>query len=257
MLHSFNLQTNVYPLCMALKLVEGDKYLLAIGGTNPRVFIYSFTLQDGTLNNFQLAAELEGHEDWVKAMDFYEESPGNMLLATGSQDRYIRLWRIRTNELIDNSDEDEFKLNLLGNKQSKFFITPDLKVAINFDALIVGHDDWISCLKWHKERPQLLASTADTAVMVWEPDADSGVWICASRLGELSSKGASTATGSSGGFWSCSWFTHKNRDHILTNGKTGSWRMWVSDELEGWKQQLAITGPTKAVTDVALSLIHI
>ncbi|CAR21423.1 Elongator subunit ELP2 [Lachancea thermotolerans CBS 6340] len=253
LVHSFVLKAGVFPLCMALKSVEDSKVLLAVGGTNSNVFIYSFTREAAALENFQLAATLEGHEDWIKAMDFYEEGPGNMLLATGSQDRYIRLWRIRTNDLIDNSDEDDSKLKLLSNKQSKFYIDGSLRVAINFEALIIGHDDWVSCLKWHSDKLQLLASTADTAVMVWEPDAESGIWVCASRLGELSSKGASTATGSSGGFWSCNWFTQEKADYILTNGKTGSWRMWKSDDISGWEQQLAITGPTKPTTDVAWS----
>ncbi|SCU97410.1 LANO_0E15962g1_1 [Lachancea nothofagi CBS 11611] len=253
LVHTFEPKKNTLPLCLALKEVQDNKILLAVGGTNPNVFIYSFVWDSETLNNFQQAAILEGHEDWIKAMDFYEESSGNIILATGSQDRYIRLWRIRTNELIDNSDEDDFKLKLLSNKQSKFSISSDLRVAINFEALIVGHDDWVSCLKWHEDRLQLLASTADTAIMVWEPDEESGVWVCASRLGELSSKGASTATGSAGGFWSCNWFTLGERDYILTNGKTGSWRMWESGDLGIWDQHLAITGPTKSVTDAAWS----
>ncbi|SCU91415.1 LADA_0F09824g1_1 [Lachancea dasiensis] len=251
--HSFEPKTNTFPLCLALKSMQDNSMLLAVGGTNPNVFIYSFEWRAQEMSNFQQAAVLEGHEDWIKAMDFYEESKGNILLATGSQDRYIRLWRIRTNELIDNSDEDDSKLKLLSNKQSKFMANANLKVAINFEALIVGHDDWISCLQWHKDRLQLMASTADTAVMIWEPDEDSGVWICASRLGELSSKGASTATGSAGGFWSCNWLFHEGRDYILTNGKTGSWRMWGSGEMGIWHQHLAITGPAKAATDAAWS----
>lgn len=182
---------------------------------------------------------------------FREETKGDYILASGSQDRYIRLWRIRTNDKIDSSDEDDTKLSLLSNKMYKFDLTPGLHVAINFEALIMGHDDWISSLQWHKTKLQLLTSTADTAIMVWEPDEVSGVWICSARLGELSSKGASTATGSSGGFWSCLWFDNEGDEYILTNGKTGAWRVWRSSDGVLWDQRLGITGATKAVTDVA------
>ncbi|CEP62670.1 Elongator subunit ELP2 LALA0_S06e00980g [Lachancea lanzarotensis] len=253
LIHAFEPRKNTFPLCLALQEIHNNKILLAIGGTSTDVLIYSFLWEPKTseLSEFQQAAVLEGHEDWIKAMDFHKESPGNLMLATGSQDRYIRLWKIRVNELIDTSDEDESKLKLLSNKQNKFSIGPDFKVAISFEALIIGHDDWISSVQWHENQLRLLASTADTAVMVWEPDEESGVWVCTSRLGELSSKGASTATGSAGGFWSCSWLIKDGEDYIVTNGKTGSWRMWKSDSSGLWDQQLAPTGPVKAVTDVA------
>ncbi|CCH62523.1 hypothetical protein TBLA_0H02380 [Henningerozyma blattae CBS 6284] len=254
--NEFIVQKGFFPLSMTLSNIIDDKYLLAIGGSSINIFVYSFILPKdlSTVQECIKVATLEGHEDWVKALSFrYQETPGDYLLASGSQDRYIRLWRIRINDLIDNSDEDETKLNLLNNKQYKFQIGTDLKVAINFEALIMGHDDWISSLQWHSKKLQLLASTADTAVMVWEPDEVSGIWVCGLRLGEMSSKGASTATGSSGGFWTCLWFECDGKEYILTNGKTGSWRIWSSTDNLTWEPEIAISGATKEVTDVAWS----
>ncbi|CAI4063810.1 hypothetical protein SUVZ_07G4280 [Saccharomyces uvarum] len=243
-----------YPLCLSLSRVEKNKYLLAIGGTNVHVFIVSFILNNADIENCQIVAELEGHEDWIKSLAFrHQETPGDYLLCSGSQDRYIRLWRVRVNDLIDDTEENSKKLTLLSNKQYKFHIDDDLRVGIDFEALIMGHDDWISSLQWHESRLQLLAATADTSLMVWEPDETSGIWVCGLRLGEISSKGASTATGSSGGFWSCIWFTHEGMDYFLTNGKTGSWRMWCTKDNIICDQKLGTTGATKDVTDVAWS----
>ncbi|EDO19176.1 hypothetical protein Kpol_1050p33 [Vanderwaltozyma polyspora DSM 70294] len=252
--HEFNVQKGFYPLCLALSNIKDDKYILAVGGTSVNIFVYSFIYNGSDINSCENVSKLEGHEDWVKSLAFrHQETPGDYYLASGSQDRYIRVWRIRTNDLIDNSDEDETKLSLLSNKQYKFEIANDLKVAINFEALIMGHDDWVSSVKWHESRFELLASTADTAIMVWEPDETSGIWVCASRLGEISSKGASTATGSTGGFWSCLWFQAEGKDYILTNGKTGSWRVWNTSDRTFWEAQLGITGTTEEVTDIAWS----
>ncbi|EJS43568.1 elp2p [Saccharomyces arboricola H-6] len=243
-----------YPLCLSLSEVQKNKYLLAIGGTNVHVFIASFVLNNGEVENCKIVAELEGHEDWIKSLAFrHQETTGDYLLCSGSQDRYIRLWRIRVNDLIDDTEEDSKKLTLLSNKQYKFYIDDKLRVGINFEALIMGHDDWISSLQWHESRLQLLAATADTSLMVWEPDETSGIWICGLRLGEISSKGASTATGSSGGFWSCLWFAHEGMDFFLTNGKTGSWRTWCTKDNIICDQRLGISGATNDVTDVAWS----
>lgn len=251
----FSIRKGILPLTLSISHVINDKFLLAVGGTSMNVFIYSFVLSESEIQDCQLAAELDGHEDWVKSLAFRQkrDTPEDFLLASGSQDRYIRLWRIRVNDAIEDDDEDEEKPKLLSNKKYKFEINEDTKVVINFEALIMGHDDWISSLKWHQERMQLLAATADTSLMIWEPDEASGVWVCASRLGEISSKGASTATGSSGGFWSCLWFAHEDKDFILTNGKTGSWRVWASGDGFEWTQRIGLTGSTKTVTDVAWS----
>lgn len=253
--HEFLIRKGILPLALSLTHVEEDNFMLAVGGTSVNVFIYSFLVADSKIEQCQLAAEMEGHEDWVKSLAFRQQrdSPHDFLLASGSQDRYIRLWRIRANDALEPEQEDEQKPILLSNKKYKFEITADMKVVINFEALIMGHDDWISSLQWHEKRLQLLAATADTSLMIWEPEESSGVWICGSRLGEISSKGASTATGSSGGFWSCLWFNDADKDYILTNGKTGSWRVWASSDHLIWTPLLGISGATKEVTDVSWS----
>ena len=255
LLHELQTPVGLLPLSLALQEISRNQYVLAIGGSKFQIHVYAFTLQDGAVKTFELVAALEGHEDWVKALTFKKQADGDYLLASGSQDRYIRLWRLRTNDLIDRSDEDETKLTLLSNKQYKFSIE-DTRVAINFEALIMGHDDWISSLQWHETELKLLASSADTAMMIWEPDTSSGIWICASRLGEISSKGASTATGSSGGFWASIWLDDdQGRQHIFTNGRTGSWRSWTCEDgdANNWSQNVAITGATKKGTDLSWS----
>ncbi|CAK9440981.1 uncharacterized protein LODBEIA_P48500 [Lodderomyces beijingensis] len=269
--YKFQVKSNFYPLTLAVQDID-DKgnYILAVGGTTNNVYIYTFQVQYGSVNKFRKSEELTGHEDWVKCLAFVvQEKSEDYILATGSQDRYVRLWRLRLNDKIDNSDEDPTKLTLLANKQFKFEYGDGDKAAFSFEALITGHDDWISGLQWHpscrngdggsgEKQLQLLTATADTALMIWEMDVDSGIWVCVSRLGEMSIKGASTATGASGGFWSCLWFIdHQNSEEwVLATGKTGAVRAYKSGPADEkyFKETLGVTGAVAAVTDLRWSL---
>ena len=73
------------------------------------------------------------------------------------------------------------------------------------------------------------------------------------RLGEISrEKGATTATGSTGGFWTGLWSPDGNSVACL--GRTGSWRRWEYDVSEDlWRPCIATSGHTKAVTGIAWS----
>lgn len=260
-LHTFKVKHNFLPTTFALQKI-GDLHLLVVGGTSNQIFVYSF---DSKLQELTQCAALSGHEDWIKCLSFVTEKEGlDYILASGSQDRYIRLWRLRLNEAIDDSDEDELKLVLLSNKQYKFAFGPG-RAAFSSEALIMGHDDWVTGLQWRPtytkstapEKLQLLSLSADTALMIWEMDEESGVWVSVSRLGELSIKGASTATGASGGFWSCLWFVDAatNTQYILANGKTGSIRVYQKAEGDeaSWEASLGMTGPIREVNDLVWS----
>lgn len=260
-LHTFKVKVNFYPTTLALQKI-GKDYLLVVGGTSSDLFVYSFGIGASA---FVQCAVLTGHEDWIKCLAFVAEKEGsNYVLASGSQDRYIRLWRLRLNEAIDDSDEDDLKLVLLSNKQYKFAFAHG-RAAFSFEALIMGHDDWVTGLQWHpsnsrhgkstSRKLQLLSLSADTALMIWEMDQDSGIWCSVTRLGEMSIKGASTATGASGGFWSCLWFEdYESGDHvILANGKTGAIRVYKTSDHTTWDSELGVTGATREITDLVWS----
>lgn len=268
--HKFKVKSNFYPLSLAIQQIdEEENYILAIGGTTNNIYIYSFQATQEPIINVNKSAELTGHEDWVKTLQFVTKSKyRDYILASGSQDRYVRLWRLKLNEYIDNTDEDPTKLTLLSNKQYKFNFGGDKRAAFSFEALIMGHDDWISGIQWHPSckyqsenadsKLQLLTSTADTALMIWEMDTESGIWVCTSRLGEMSIKGASTATGASGGFWSCLWFINDstNEEYVLATGKTGAIRAYksVSNDAKYFEETIGVTGAVGAITDLRWSI---
>jgi elongator complex protein 2 len=79
--------------------------ILVAGLTDRRIRIYTFAN-----GQFTHALSLEGHEDWVRCLSItpYPASSSStdstdLLLASGSQDNYIRLWRISK---IDEKETD-------------------------------------------------------------------------------------------------------------------------------------------------------
>lgn len=264
-LHTFTVATGFYPLALAIQAIGGGKYVLAVAGTNTKVHIYTFTK-----DSLDKACVLPGHEDWVKCLAFVRNDADSYILASGGQDRYIRLWRLFVgNRASEAEANDPTTLTLLQNKVYGFSVG-GTAAAFTFEALIMGHDDWVTGMEWkriekresnssmksgengnvddelvNQSSLQLLSSSADTALMVWEMDELSGIWVCVHRLGEMSIKGASTATGSTGGFWTCLWMD----DVILTSGKTGSFRMYRKNN-GTYEAVRGVTGPVREVTDV-------
>ncbi|ERS95723.1 hypothetical protein HMPREF1624_07798 [Sporothrix schenckii ATCC 58251] len=334
-----------FPLCLALvALTDGtgaggsQSWLLAAAGTNNRIQIFggsetatstrtststSTEAEAGTASTesgvaFALQASLTGHEGWVRSLDFGWEGvsvASDLLLASASQDNYVRLWRIHKGAVVPPPTAsataaaaavgDEAPTagvpvhgkggssNAPSNKAHRVRAGGDDdgdEYSVTFEALLLGHEDWIYSARWtassgsedNKDtkgsKPlRLLTASADNSLAVWEADAASGIWVTTARLGELSKeKGATTATGSVGGFWAGLW--SPDGKEVVTLCRTGSWRRWTlattsraagedkseapaedkkdedkKDEDARWIQAVGVAGHVAPVTGVAWS----
>ncbi|KAF9239740.1 hypothetical protein DTO013E5_7604 [Penicillium roqueforti] len=206
-----------FPLSLSLQGLEGDSdkpLVLAVAGTTTKVHIYVSETSIGK-PEFKHRAVLGGHEAWIKALAFTQDkqSNGDILLASASQDRYIRLWRLRRGEAsvpapIDDTDPLLGGMEPTLSNKAHEFEAAGSKYSITFEALLFGHEDWIYTIAWNPDskRQQLLSASADNTITIWEQDQASGVWMSTERMGEISvQKGSTTATGSAGGFWIGLW----------------------------------------------------
>jgi elongator complex protein 2 len=237
----------LYPLTISFQATS-DGYILAAGGSSPHIHLYISPLHS---INFTSAAILKGHEDWIRGLTFSTTNT-DIILASASQDRYVRLWRLtksNTNNTKSN-DIDALLTETLGGESYPFTLN-GTDYAVTFSALLPGHDDWVFTVSFHPQNPNiLLSASADASLILWRPEATSGIWIPETRLGEVSSlKGATTAQGSSGGFWGGLW--SPDGTSVASWGKTGSWRVWHDDGEGLWVQRNAVGGCTRPVKGIS------
>jgi len=246
-----------FPLTLALARLPGtDQLVLAVAGS--KTFVQLYVSKQG---KFEYAASLTGHEGWIRSLDFIQEGDngsGDLLLASASQDKYVRLWRLRHGEELPASSDalNDPALGSIGRSLSNKahqFETAGEKYSVTFEALLLGHEDWIYTARWYRKdgRIRLLTASADNSLAIWESDPNSGVWLSTVRLGEISAqKGATTATGSTGGFWIGLW--GPDGRSVASLGRTGGWRLWSHDTANDlWEQKTAVGGHTREVRGLA------
>ncbi|KAK0895831.1 Elongator subunit elp2 [Friedmanniomyces endolithicus] len=275
LIQSISLQPRYLPLTTALAPLAGDAVVLAVAGTSSSIQLYVRPEADA---DFVLQATLTGHEGWIRSLDLAQDGD-SFLLASASQDKYIRLWRLRQDDAaIPHSTNGTLGTDLpaipkrsLSNKSHQL-ITPTTTYTATFEALLTGHEDWIYTARWappsrgpspsptststttSSNPPTLLSASADNSLALWTADPLSGVWLSTTRLGELTTqKGSTTATGSTGGFWTGLWQPDENGDRgVASLGRTGSWRRWNYDDVTGtWEQRVGISGHTREVRGLA------
>ncbi|KAJ9475777.1 Elongator complex protein 2 [Pseudozyma hubeiensis] len=190
--------------------------LMALATTTNKIDIYASASTDQL--DFQHKLSLEGHEDWVKSLDLCNtfisnddgQSINTVMLASGSQDSSVRLWKIAPTSHLDDATssrqaqapaqtrDDDFekmvakiesdrsnKAGELSTRAHPFAVTladgTEQTWAITFDALLVGHDNWVTGVRWHPvatsasrrlEQPAaLLSSSADNSLILWTPSS--------------------------------------------------------------------------------------
>ncbi|KAF2844929.1 RNA polymeras-like protein II Elongator subunit [Plenodomus tracheiphilus IPT5] len=258
LIQTITLSPKYFPLNLALATLDSKTTVLAVAGTRSTIQI--FVSKNG---DFQLSATLTGHEGWIRALAFTREtdsSSSDLLLASASQDKYVRLWRLHSGDELPaaSSALSDPALGGMGKSLSNkahWFSTEISRYSVTFEALLLGHEDWIYQATWRHRigKLQLLTTSEDNSLAIWESDPSSGVWICITRLGEISAqKGSTSATGSAGGFWIGLWSPDGNS--VVSLGRTGSWRKWTYSAPEDiWAQQVAITGHVRQVRGVSWS----
>ncbi|KAH8237282.1 hypothetical protein KR038_008983 [Drosophila bunnanda] len=244
--------------CFSLRLTllpSSDNVLLAFSGDDESVSLYAEQVEaaaggDSLGRQFHRVHKLSGHEDWVRGLDFVYDGE-DLLLASGSQDNFIRLWRI-----APRSEEQmrENRIDLLQMSEIEAEIKVEEKIlqlgeqawyAVSLESVLYGHEGWVYGVHWHKTRDgdlRLLSASIDKTLIVWAPTED-GVWLEQVRVGEVG--------GNSMGFFGGKFSVDGHS--IVGHSYQGGFHIWNQDRdrPQLWSSNVSVGGHYGEVRDLA------
>ncbi|KAJ2228111.1 Elongator subunit elp2, partial [Coemansia sp. RSA 485] len=254
-------------LAVALTELPDDRTIvLASGNTDSRIHMFTRACDESA--QFSKCLTLSGHEDWVTSLDFVRSAnqdgqnaatahwgANDVVLASASQDRYVRLWRISPAAGVSDDGRAGAQAMLdacsaaLGSADIAAQLTTRAHTleavsaqanahAVTLDSVLIGHDGWVHSVRW-RPGPTLVTASADGSAISWEPDADAGVWASAARLG-ASGGGASGFLGA----------VPVGQLLVLAHGYHGSMHLWRLDSNNLWVPSPAPSGHFAPVRDV-------
>ena len=239
----------IFPLALALGRIPGegrpDCVFIAVGGTKASVPVFVVEgLSDKPQHELQ--ATLSGHEGWIRSLSLLHRQD-EFFLASASHDKYVRIWRIGKQRSKPGPDTVE----------------PQGELEKTFGAQSANPSRWKFCMHQLSSKPcfwammigfiqrlGILLVTHSNCSLPQPMDHSqfgnqiqlTGIWISRSRLGQISGqKGATTATGSAGGFWVGLW--SRDGQAIMCLDRSGSWRHWQHDpSSDYWTSKPGVSG---------------
>ncbi|WAQ93914.1 ELP2-like protein [Mya arenaria] len=208
-----------------IKLPNTNRLMLACGCDDMKIHVY---IEQDTPNGLQFTPviTLPGHEDWVRALDFTLHDNGDLLLASAAQDFLVRVWRFSEREC---STAPIQQISILDLPLDKDFQMRETTLTFDYKD---GQNHQEMCL---------LSVSMDKTMILWRPDAESGVWMEQVRVGEV---GGNTL-GLYGGMFG------PDGDSILAHGYQGAFHHWTSNqELSNWGHMVTVSGHFDSVEDI-------
>uniref|UniRef100_A0AAQ6IMJ1 Elongator complex protein 2 n=1 Tax=Anabas testudineus TaxID=64144 RepID=A0AAQ6IMJ1_ANATE len=222
--------------------------ILACGGDDSRVHLY--VLSNGQL---QKTLSLQGHEDWVRGVEWASTS-GELLLASCSQDCLIRVWRLCAKSGTDARTEDDH--TIIKMKENVFEVKErDMSslFALSLETVLAGHENWVYGVHWQPpfyiggelQQPlKLLSASMDKTMILWAPEEGSGVWVEQVRVGEVG--------GNTLGFYGCQ--ISPDGSMVVAHAFHGALHLWCKDqdkEVRLASPGVVISGHFNAVQDLS------
>lgn len=223
--------------CFALKFAilpeTKDKIVLAHTTDDSHIHLLVDGVDVDGNRKFTRVDTLVGHVDWVRSLDFVSPNENELILASSSQDTFIRLWKISSRPTVK-----QVRSNYIQVEEKIFSVVLDsgnrLNYAVSLESVLSGHEGWIYSVQWGRTETKellLLSSSMDKTVIAWSIDFD-GVWREKVRVGEIG--------GNTLGFYGAK-FSPQCKS-ILGHGYQGSFHLWHFNEARDFCNPGVIVG---------------
>lgn len=247
--------------------------LVILGCVDSKIYLRLLSMAAMQKTESYLVGSLFGHEDWVTSIDSIR-LPQHTIFASGSQDTKIRLWTIQTSsggdinvpqaqdaasESDSEAEEEEgaaivVEEEQLGEARCAFSTDRGMH-SIHFDALLIGHEDWVTSVRWfapdnvEADITRLFSTSMDRNMIIWQSDTTSGIWLPSIRIGDIGGcLGGSVGANLLGFVSGCVW-----ESGVLGVGFGGAFHMWrrtSTADNEDWHPEPFLTGHFSGVHDV-------
>lgn len=207
--------------------------------------------------------ELVGHNDWIKCVDVLDlPSEREFLLASASQDLFIRVWHMK---LIDHDlDSRHIRTTVsqpLVSRESQ------LRLTATLETVLMSHESIVHGLCWFKKKLaptlQLVSCSADKTLIIWESSlaskkqrnrekhanqsdyeqnpASAGIWKVTHKIGETGETNLPL-------LGVC---LSDDENSLYAQSLKGAIHSWKLTEGGRWCPNEAITGHFEPVTDLS------
>ncbi|CAL8098072.1 unnamed protein product [Calicophoron daubneyi] len=214
---------------------------------------------------FSQSCSIPGHTNWTLCVDVCVDpcSPTlSVLVATGSEDSFIRLWAIRQTEPGMEEQTGKVSMKIADFQLPSSFCETSLEISVFSESVLAGHANWVTGVAWapcfegDSYPPALLSSSTDKSVIVWSPPPspsargggcgdEVALWLEAARMGNFG--------GTSFGFRDCFW-SATAADTVYGHNFHGSISVWRHSKGSSvWTPGLPVTGHYGHVNDLSWS----
>ncbi|ALC40621.1 Elp2 [Drosophila busckii] len=236
-------------LCLRLTVLPQSNQLLLATSTDDETVTLWAEKKTTQEDQFMPVHKLCGHEDWVRGLDFVYDGE-DLLLASSSQDNFIRLWRIAARskgQVLKNRKGDFAAIegDEIHVKEQILQLAQNAWCAVKLESVLYGHEGWVYGVHWHKnenEELRLLSASIDKTMIVWAP-IEEGVWMEQVRVG--------TVGGNSMGFYGGKFAP--DGCSIMAHSYQGGFHIWnkCKEQPHLWTSNVIIGGHYGQVRDLA------
>ncbi len=121
---------------------------------------------------------LKGHESWVRSVGF---SPDGKQLASGSEDKTIKIWDVTTGKVLNTLKGHDNEVNSVGfspdgkqlasGSQDNTIKIWDVTTGKVLNTL-KGHESWVWSVGFSPDGKQLASGSLDNTIILWDLDLD-------------------------------------------------------------------------------------